>query len=161
MNVSTWQIATWCFCKIGTTLGCETLSVNHRCSSRWSQLCLFLWTVLIKVATCLLLQRSECAHRRQSGLRQGCGKCFDGIVYVSFFFVCDVQLGTVKLSRWRHWIPVWSSLIAEKRGAVTEWLRRWPREKAVSFPVTPTCTRALRRWSMVYHRLLSSNDPAF
>ena len=26
---------------------------------------------------------------------------------------------------------------------------------------TPTCTRALRRWSMVYHRLLFSNDPAF
>ena len=64
----------------------------------------------------------------------------------------DVQLGTVKLSRWRHWIPVWSSLIAEKRGADTEWLRRWPRERAVSFPVTQTCTRALRRWSMVYHR---------
>ena len=75
--------------------------------------------------------------------------------------VCIVQLGTVKLSRWRHWIPVWSSLIAEKRGADTEWLRRWPRERAVSFPVTPTCTRALRRWSTVYHRLLSSNDPAF
>ena len=71
-----------------------------------------------------------------------------------------VQLGTVKLSRRRHWIPVWSSLIAEKRGADTEWLRRWPRERAVSFPVTPTCTRALRRWSMVY-RLLFSNDPAF
>ena len=71
-----------------------------------------------------------------------------------------IQLGTVKLSRWRHWIPVWSSLIAEKRGADTEWLRRWPRERAVSFPVTPTCTRALRHWSMVYHRLLFSNDPA-
>ena len=40
----------------------------------------------------------------------------------------DLQLGTVKLSRWCHGIPVWSSLIAEKRGADTEWLRRWPRE---------------------------------
>ena len=77
-----------------------------------------------------------------------------------------IQLGTVKLSPWRHWIPIWSSLIAEKRGADTEWLRRWPRERDVSFPetcvsVTPTCTRALRRRSMVYHRLLFSNDPAF
>ena len=77
------------------------------------------------------------------------------------FRACLVQLGTVKLSRWRHGIPLWSSLIAEKRGADTEWLRRWPRERAVSFPVTPTCTRALRRWSMIYHGLLSSNDPAF
>ena len=78
-------------------------------------------------------------------------------------YVCTdtiVQLGTVKLSRWRYWIPVWSSLIAEKRGADTEWLRRWPRGRAVSFPVTPTCTRALGRWSMVYHGLLFSNDPA-
>ena len=75
--------------------------------------------------------------------------------------VSIVQLGTVRFSRWRHWIPFWSSLIAEKRGADTELLRRWPRERAVSFPVTPTCTRALRRWSMVYHRLLFSNDPAF
>ena len=71
-----------------------------------------------------------------------------------------VQLETVKLSRWRHSMPVWSSLIAAKRGADTEWLRRWPRVRVVSFPVTPTCTRALRRWSMVYHRLLFSNDPA-
>ena len=49
-------------------------------------------------------------------------------------YILHIQLGTVKLSRWRHWIPVWSSLIAEKRGADTEWLRRWPRESAVSFP---------------------------
>ena len=65
-----------------------------------------------------------------------------------------VQLGTVKLSRWRHWMPVWSSLIAEKRGADTEWLRCWPRARAASFFVTPISTRALRRWSMVYHSLL-------
>ena len=83
-----------------------------------------------------------------------------------FFWLCmakHIQLGTVKLSRWRHGIPVWSSLIAEKRGADTEWPRRWPQERALSFPVTPTCTRALRRWSMVYHRrrILSSNDAAF
>ena len=49
-----------------------------------------------------------------------------------------------------YWMPVWSSLIAEQRGADTEWLRRWPRVRAVSFPVTPSCTRALHRWSMVY-----------
>ena len=49
-----------------------------------------------------------------------------------------IQLGirTVKLSRWRNWMPVWSSLIAEKLGADTEWLRRWPRVRAVSFPVS-------------------------
>ena len=66
----------------------------------------------------------------------------------------SVELRTVKLSRRRHWLPVWSSLIERKRCADTEWLRGWPRVKAVSFPVTPTCPWALHRWSMVYHRLL-------
>ena len=50
------------------------------------------------------------------------------------FFGSVVQLGTVKLSRWRHGIPVWSSLIAEKRGADTEWLRRWPPRKSCFLP---------------------------
>ena len=79
----------------------------------------------------------------------------------SYFTVGLVYSLGLKLSRWRHWMPVWSSLIPEKHGADTEWLRRWPRVRAVSFPVTPTCARALRRWSMVYHRILFSNDPAF
>ena len=59
-------------------------------------------------------------------------------------------------------MTVWSSLIAEKRGADTKWLRRWrPRKSCLPSLWTPTCTRALYRWSMVYHRLLFSNEFSF